>query len=81
MHKQYLKIEGERSLVYDARTNGIIDTDRDAYQQYMAQKRKRIEQQERLDRLETRINNMDTDLTDIKHLLTRLLERQHGHNN
>ncbi len=81
MHKHYLKIEGERSLVYDARTNGVIDTDHDAYQQYMAQKRKRIEQQERLDRLETRINNMDTDLTDIKHLLTRLLERQHGHNN
>jgi hypothetical protein len=82
MHnQQYMKIDGERGLVYDAHTNGVIDTDREAYQRYLDQKRRKYEQQDRLNRLETRINNIDTDLTEIKHLLTRLLERQHGHNN
>lgn len=80
MHKR-MRIEGETSLVYDARTNGVIDTDREAYDRYLQKKQQRYQQLERVDRLETRINNIETGLTDIKLLLTRLLENQNGHNN
>lgn len=81
MHNKLIAIEGERGLRYDPLTNGVIDTDTDAYARYLAQKRQRYQQLERVDHLETRINNIETGLTDIKLLLSRLLENQHGHNN
>jgi len=78
MHK---RIEGERSLVYDVRTNGIIDTDTEAYQKYMQQKNYRQQQNNKIETMETRINNIEESLTDIKSLLTRLLETKNGNNN
>ena len=82
MHnRHYYRVEGEKNLVYDPHTNGVIDTDREAYERYLAQKRQRYQQLERVDHLETRINNIETGLTDIKLLLTRMLENQNGHNN
>ena len=80
MHKR-VKIEGERSLVYDVRTNGIIDTDTEAYQKYMQQKNYRQQQNNKIETMETRINNIEESLTDIKSLLTRLLETKNGNNN
>jgi hypothetical protein len=78
MHKP---IQGERNLVYDVRTNGIIDTDTDAYQKYMQQKKFRQQQNNKIETMETRINNIEESLTDIKSLLTRLLETKNGNNN
>ena len=78
MHKP---IQGERNLVYDMRTNGIIDTDTDAYQKYMQQKKFRQQQNNKIETMETRINNIEESLTDIKSLLTRLLETKNGNNN
>lgn len=81
MHKQYYKIEGERNLVYDPHTNGVIDTDTEAYQKYIQQKLFRQQQNNRIESMENRINNIEDGLSDIKTLLTRLLEKENGNNN
>ena len=57
MHNQYYKIEGERNLAYDPRTNGVIDTDTEAYQKYIQQKQFRQQQNNRIESMENRINN------------------------
>lgn len=78
MRKQ---IEGERNLVYDAGTNGIIDVDTDAYTKYIQQKQFRQQQNNKIESMENRINNIEDGLSDIKTLLTRLLEKENGNNN
>ena len=81
MHNHYYRVEGEKNLAYDPRTNGVIDTDREAYDRYIQQKRQREAHRQRLESMENRINNMESGLSDIKLLLTQLLEKTHGHNN
>jgi hypothetical protein len=81
MHNQLYKIEGERNLAYDPRTNGVIDTDTEGYKKYIQQKQFRQQQNNRIETMENRINNIEEGLSDIKTLLTRLLEKENGNNN
>lgn len=63
------------TLARDRTTNAIVDVNTEAYQQYLIQKQEKLGQKARFSQLEQRINNMETDLSDIKNLLTRLLEK------
>lgn len=76
MHNDaYIKVIENPSLRRDSQTNAIIDVDTDSYSQYIRQKQERISQRERFQQLEERINNFESDISDIKSLLTRLLEK------
>lgn len=77
----WMRVEGEQHLYKDPYTNGVIDTDTAAYTKYIEQKRQRQQQANRLESVESRINNIESDLSDIKLLLTRLLEKSNGNNN
>jgi len=59
------------------RTRGgaVIDVDAEAYERYVKIKQHRQQQREKVDTMETRINNMESDIADIKNLLIRLLEK------
>jgi hypothetical protein len=59
------------------RTRGgaVIDVDTDAYKRYIKIKQHRQQQNEKVESMETRINNMESDIADIKNLLIRLLEK------
>ena len=59
----------------DAQTGAILDVDDTGYNNYLTQRQERSIQRTRLSQLEDRINNFESDLSDIKSLLTRLLER------
>jgi hypothetical protein len=76
-----IRVEDHENLRRDPRTNAIVDVNVDAYENYVQSKNRRQQQQQRLDHLENKINNFETDLSEIKHLLQQLLGHQHGHNN
>lgn len=76
-----IRVEDHENLRRDPRTNAIVDINNDAYENYVQAKNRRQHQQERLDHLENKINNFESDLSEIKHLLQQLLGHQHGHNN
>lgn len=76
-----IRVEDHENLRRDPRTNAIIDINNDAYERYLQQKYSKQLQQQRLDHLENKINNFESDLSEIKHLLQQLLGHQHGHNN
>jgi hypothetical protein len=76
-----IRVEDHEHLRRDPRTNAIIDVNHQAYANYMQSKTRREQQVQRLDDLENKINNFETDLSEIKHLLQQLLGQQHGHNN
>ena len=75
------RVEDEPALVKDLFTGAVIDRDTSAYVKYLAAKNARQQQRDQIDSLESRINNVEHGITDIKSLLTRLLENQNGHNN
>ena len=76
MHNENLiKVIENPGLRRDANTNAIVDVDADSYDKYMRQKQERLNQRERFSQLEERINNFESDISDIKSLLTRLLEK------
>jgi hypothetical protein len=52
-----------------------VDVDARGYDRYVAQKQEKLGQRERFSQLEHRINNVESNLSDIKDLLTRLLEK------
>lgn len=76
-----IRVEDHENLRRDPRTNAIVDVNSEAYENYVQSKNRRQQQQQRLDHLENKINNFETDLSEIKHLLQQLLGHQHGHNN
>jgi hypothetical protein len=76
-----VKVLDHENLRRDPDTGAVIDVDQDAYTSYLQAKQSRRQQQDRIHQLETRINSFESNLQDIKHLLHKLLENQHGHNN
>jgi len=59
----------------DAQTGAILDVDDTGYNNYLTQRQERAVQRARISQIEDRINNFESDLSDIKSLLTRLLEK------
>ena len=74
MHNM-IPIADHVQLRRDRRSGAVIDVDSAGYEQYLKIKNNRQQQQERVDGMETRINNMEADIADIKSLLYRLLEK------
>ncbi len=72
---EYLKVEGHSNLIRDTKSNGIINTDRTAYQ--MAKKRAADAQRQRDEiRTATReINNIKCEMHEIKSMLKTLLDK------
>ena len=72
---EYLKVEGYNHLVRDTKTNGIINTDRTAYQ--MAKKRAADAQRQRdeIRNASREINNIICEMHEIKSMLKTLLDK------
>jgi hypothetical protein len=81
MHNTLIKVQDHEHLRRDPETNAIVDINASGFENYLKIKNSRQQQQDRLDQLETKINNFESNLTDIKSLLQQLLETRHGHNN
>lgn len=75
MKQNYIRVEGSKSLMRDPYSGAIVNVDDDGYKNYIALKqandRKRQEQQE----LQTEIDNIKSDVNEIKSLLLELLQR------
>lgn len=74
MEMEYLKVEGHNNLLRDPRTNSIINTNMTEYQQYLARRNVKNEENEKLQNLEIDVSNMKSDLDEIKSLLRSLID-------
>ena len=70
-----VKVQDHANLRRDPLNNAIVDVDETAFSRYLAQKRDRQQQEQRISHLEDTINKVESDISDIKNLLTRLLEK------
>lgn len=74
----FKQVEGHSNLVRDNKTNAILNVDDDAYNQALlaSKSRERIREELRSNSIE--INNMKSEISEIKTMLKRILEKING---
>ena len=72
----YVKVKDHLGLVRDPRTNAILNTNKSEYDEYMKAKKKNASKSERVEKLETDVNDIKNDLNEIKSLLLDLARKQ-----
>lgn len=73
MKMEYLRVEGYNNLLRDPNTNSIINTDMSEYEQYLARKSVKSEENQKVQSIEKDVANMKEDLDEIKSLLRSLI--------
>ena len=69
MAKDTARVEGHTHLVRDLKSQAIVNTDSDAYARYMARKRKQKEQTDEIRGVIRDVNELRTEMREIKDLL------------
>ena len=73
---KYLKIKDNEKLVRDVNTKSIINTDFEGYQQYVEAYKQKQNEIVRITKLETDMDNIKSDLNDIKTLLLGMMKNE-----
>ena len=73
MNPEYLRVEGHLNLLRDPNTNSIVNLDMSEYQQYIARKNVKSEENKKIENLENDVANIKGDLDEIKSLLRSLV--------
>ena len=71
----HIKVEGHSSLVRNAETSAIVNTDKTAYVSYMKRVNKSKQESESLENAIHDIDDLKSDMLEIKTLLQQLLGR------
>ena len=71
--KDFIPVEGNTDLVRDPHTDQIINTNKNAYQQYVNRREKRKIEKEKSLNIEEDIANLKSELGEIKSLLKELV--------
>jgi len=71
----YIKVEGHTSLVRDVKSNAIVNTNKSEFQMYMKRRQERNAQGDKLRNACKEINNLKSELREIKSLLVKVLEK------
>ena len=71
----YIKVEGHTSLVRDVKSNAIVNTNKSEFQLYMKRRQERNKNGDKLRNACKEINNLKSELREIKSLLVKVLEK------
>ena len=69
----YIRVEGNNDLVRDSRTDQIINTNQNEYQQYVTRREKRKKEKEKSLTVEEDLANLKSEMSEIKSLLKELV--------
>ena len=70
---EYSNIKGYSHLKRDSRTNSIINTNMSEYNEYLARKKIKSEENQKIQSMEKDLANIKGDLDEIKNLLRNLV--------
>lgn len=68
-----IQVKGNPSLFRDKSSNAILNTDMNAYQNYMESKRIKEEETKRISNIEDDLSSLKGDIDEIKNLLRSLV--------
>ena len=69
---ELIKVENKANLYRDKNTNAIINMNTNAYENYLEQRKKRLEKENEINSLKSDINSLKSDISEIKTLLMSL---------
>jgi hypothetical protein len=72
MNSNHYKVEGHNDLIRDIKTNAIINTNMNEYENYKILKKIKEQEKQRMECLENDVSEMKNDLNEIKNLLRDL---------
>ena len=70
---EYAKVEGHSHLLRDSKTNSIINTNMVEYQEYLNRRNVKVDENQKIQHLESDVANIKNDLSEIKSLLRSLV--------
>ncbi|MDC0889100.1 hypothetical protein OAS42_00480 [bacterium] len=71
----YVKVQDEPDLVRDPESGAIININRSSIQKAKDAKKKRLAKQSEEDKLRNKVDVLESDISDIKSLLSQLVEK------
>ena len=71
----FIKIQNYENLIKDTETNAVVNTNKSEFQMYMKRTRERNLQGDKLRNVCKEINNLKSELREIKSLLTKVLSK------
>lgn len=71
----HIPVEGQRGLYRDSKTNAIINKNNLDYENYLKQKESQEMRKMKIAKLECDVNDIKNDLSEIKKLITYLIEK------
>jgi|TARA_B100000287_G_scaffold105392_1_gene97697 hypothetical protein len=75
MEPRFLKVEGHSYLLRDTDSNAIINVDKKGHGKYLALRRLKEKDIERVTSLEDDVKELKSDITDIKDMIGKLLDK------
>lgn len=69
----YLKVEGHSSLLRDPKTNSIVNNNVKEYNEYIARRKSKDEENQKIQNLEDDLSILKDDIGEIKSLLREML--------
>ena len=74
MEQNYLKVSGHENLVRDMSSKAVINTSMVEYEEYMARRRAKEQEHELIAKQAEEINNLKSDISEIKQMLQMLIK-------
>jgi hypothetical protein len=68
-------VQDHNNLYRDSSSRAIVNTDTTGYQAYVSNRDKLLSDKQRIDQLESKVEEIKDDLSDIKNLLIQLVDK------
>ena len=72
--EQYLKVSGHENLVRDMSSKAVINTSMTEYEEYMARRKAKEQEQKLIANQTEEINNLKSEISEIKQMLQMLIK-------
>ncbi len=73
MTHEFVQVKDHKNLFRDPLSNGIINTDRSEYDNYMARRKLKLQEQKKVNSVEEDLANLKGEINEIKSLLKELV--------
>lgn len=70
----YIKVKDKDNLFRDINSNGIINTDQEAYKNYVENYKRQLNSSKKIENLQSEVNEIKSNVQEIKNMINILME-------